>query len=104
MITNTEYTSIKKLAELLNEGKVIGFIIGDSETGPRALGNRSLICNGENHGSNLLNNTIKNRSPFRPTAPCMKLETAEKYYVLKKELMEAYKTMSATCKCKEGSI
>ena len=51
-----------------------------------------------------LNTVIKNRSPFRPTAPCMKLSTAEKYYNLRPELLNCYKYMNATCECKDGSI
>ena len=92
-------------AKLISQGEVIGTILKNAETGPRALGNRSLICDGTNQKAvNNLNTFIKNRSPFRPTAPCMKLEIAEKYYQLRQELMDCYLTMSATCKCKEKSI
>ena len=91
-------------AELIRKGEVIGIIKNNSETGPRALGNRSLICDGTNtEAVRKLNTVIKNRSPFRPTAPCLKFEAADKYYYLRKELMESYKTMSSTCKCKIGS-
>jgi carbamoyltransferase len=33
----------------------------------------------------------------------MQEKAAKKYYVIRNELMECYKTMSATCKCKENS-
>ena len=34
----------------------------------------------------------------------MTIKTASKYYILNNALRDSYKTMSATCKCKEGSI
>ena len=36
-----------KAAELISTGEVIGTVLSRSETGPRALGNRSLICDGK---------------------------------------------------------
>ncbi len=96
--------SYKKVGELISSGEVIGISVGNSETGPRALGNRSLICDGSNHDAvNFLNTSIKNRSPFRPTAPCMQLNIAKKYYELQPALMQAYKSMGATCRCKNGT-
>lgn len=105
ILSSNEEESIEIAANLIRQGDVIGTIINNSETGPRALGNRSLICDGTNHKAvNILNRVIKNRSPFRPTAPCMKLATARKYYVLRPELMGCYESMSATCKCKKDSV
>ncbi len=98
----TEFVEIISIsAKLISKGEVIGISINNAETGPRALGNRSLVCDGTNKDAvNTLNTLIKNRSPFRPTAPSMKYHTANKYYVLRNELIECYKTMSATCKCR----
>ena len=94
-----------KAAELISAGEVIGTVLSCSETGPRALGNRSLICDGKNKVAvNNLNNVIKNRSPFRPTAPAMRYEIAKKYYKLRPEIYDCYKSMSATCKCLKNNI
>ena len=94
-----------KVAELIAAGEVIGTVLSCSETGPRALGNRSLICDGKNKEAvKNLNTVIKNRSPFRPTAPAMRHEVAEKYYKLRPEIYDCYKSMSATCKCLENNI
>ena len=96
--------SITIAAKLISQGKIIGTILNNSETGPRSLGHRSLICDGTNNEAvKFLNTMIKKRSPFRPTAPCMQKEIAKKYYIIRDELMECYKTMSATCKCKDKS-
>ena len=90
---------------MISEGNVVGTTINNAETGPRALGNRSLICDGTNPKAvDTLNTVIKNRSPFRPTAPCMRYEVANEYYVLREELLECYKSMGATCRCKEDTI
>ena len=94
-----------KAAELISSGEVIGTVLSRSETGPRALGNRSLVCDGKNKSAvNKLNTVIKNRSPFRPTAPAMRFETAKKYYQVRPELYDCYKSMSATCKCIKNNI
>ena len=74
VIVRNENESFLKAAELISKGEVIGTILSCSETGPRALGNRSLICDGKNKEAvKKLNTVIKNRSPFRPTAPAMRL-------------------------------
>ena len=94
-----------KAAQLISAGEVIGTVLSSSETGPRALGNRSLICDGKNKDAvKILNTEIKNRSPFRPTAPAMRYEIAKKYYKLRPEIYDCYKSMSATCKCLKNNI
>ena len=94
-----------KAAELISEGEIIGTVLSSSETGPRALGNRSLICDGKNKDAvENLNTVIKDRSPFRPTAPAMRYEIAKKYYKLRPEIIDCYKSMSATCKCLKDNV
>ncbi|KGG11890.1 MULTISPECIES: carbamoyltransferase N-terminal domain-containing protein [Prochlorococcus] len=91
-------------AELISNGQIVGTIVSNNETGPRSLGNRSILCNGKNREVvNTLNTVIKNRSPFRPTAPAMTLQTAKKYYLIDDALIESYFSMSATCFCKPES-
>ena len=105
LIESNEDEAFLKAAELISLGEVIGTILSCSETGPRALGNSSLICDGKNKDAvKKLNNVIKNRSPFRPTAPAMKYEIAKKYYQLRPEIYDCYKSMSATCKCIKDNI
>ncbi len=94
-----------KAAELISAGEIIGTVLSSSETGPRALGNRSLICDGKNKDAvENLNTVIKDRSPFRPTAPAMRYEIAKKYYILRPEIIDCYKSMSATCKCLKDNV
>jgi carbamoyltransferase len=104
-LSRYEEDAFFKAAQLISLGKVIGTIISNSETGPRALGNRSLICDGTNKDAvKILNTVIKNRSPFRPTAPAMRCDVAKKYYKLRPEIYDCYKSMTATCKCLKGNV
>ena len=58
------------LAEILEEGKVIGWFNGAMEFGPRALGGRSIIGDPRNQKmQSLMNLKIKYRESFRPFAP-----------------------------------
>ena len=105
ILERNEDDSFLKAAELISAGEVIGTVLSCSETGPRALGNRSLICDGKNKDAvKNLNTVIKDRSPFRPTAPAMRYEIAKKYYKLRPEIYDCYKSMSATCKCLKDNI
>ncbi|MCW5766339.1 MAG: hypothetical protein KIT68_10235, partial [Phycisphaeraceae bacterium] len=54
----------------LTRGKIMGWFQGREEWGPRALGNRSILCHpGWPDMKAILNARIKNREPFRPFAP-----------------------------------
>ena len=104
-LERNEEDAFLKAAELISAGEVVGTVLSNSETGPRALGNRSLICDGKNKDAvTYLNTVIKNRSPFRPTAPAMRYEVAKKYYKLRPEIYDCYKSMNATCKCLKDNV
>jgi carbamoyltransferase len=65
----------------LAEGKIIGVVRGRSEHGPRALGNRSIICNPSfPEMKNILNAKVKHREWYRPFAPVVRLEDVNKYF------------------------
>ncbi|MCR8540499.1 MAG: carbamoyltransferase [Prochlorococcus marinus CUG1439] len=60
----------EKLAQFLDEGKVIGWFNGAMEFGPRALGGRSIIGDPRNQKmQSVMNLKIKYRESFRPFAP-----------------------------------
>lgn len=62
-------------AQALSEGKIMGWFQGREEWGPRALGNRSILCHPGWPGMKAtLNARIKNREPFRPFAPVVRIE------------------------------
>jgi len=61
---------VNKTANRITEGKVIGWFQGKLEWGPRALGNRSIICDPRRDDmKDILNSKIKRRESFRPFAP-----------------------------------
>lgn len=65
----------------LIDGKIIGVVRGNSEHGPRALGNRSIICNPTfPNMKDVLNQKVKNREWYRPFAPVCRLEDISKYF------------------------
>jgi carbamoyltransferase len=71
----------KLVAEQLAAGKVIGVLRGNSEHGPRALGNRSLLCSPMDPlMKDRLNQRVKFREPFRPFAPMVREEDVGKYF------------------------
>lgn len=72
---------IEKVANLLADGKVVGWFQGRSEFGPRALGNRSILANPLEDGmQKKLNLKIKKREGFRPFAPVVLREDYSKYF------------------------
>lgn len=81
-------------AELLADGKVLGWFQGRSEAGARALGNRSIISAASTEEMrDLVNARIKYREEFRPFAPAALVEQADDYFDTKD--LE-YPTMSIT--------
>ena len=72
-----------QVVERLMNGKVIGWYQGRFEWGPRALGNRSIIADPRNpEMKDIVNAKIKFREPYRPFAPSVLAECAEKYFEL----------------------
>lgn len=81
IITPNDDELCTKTAELINDGKVIGWYQGRMEFGPRALGNRSIIGDARNPDMQKhLNLKIKNRESFRPFAPAVLEEDAAQYF------------------------
>ena len=66
---------LQTAAGALSQGKIMGWFQGREEWGPRALGNRSILCHPGWPGMKAtLNARIKNREPFRPFAPVVRIE------------------------------
>jgi carbamoyltransferase len=69
-------------ASLLAKGAIIGWFQGREEIGPRALGNRSILMDaGIPTGKDIINQKVKFREAFRPFAPSVPLDEADKYFV-----------------------
>jgi carbamoyltransferase len=64
-------------AELLTQGKILGWFQGRMEFGPRALGSRSILADPRDPEMTAkVNNAVKFREWWRPFAPSMKKEVA----------------------------
>lgn len=75
-----------QIADLLADEKVIGLFQGRAEYGPRALGHRSIIADSRSaQMQSKLNMKIKFRESFRPFAPSVLMEDADKYFELQSE-------------------
>ena len=82
----SEYLDKDRLVQDLAKGKIIGVARGKSEHGPRALGNRSIICNPTvAKMKDILNAKVKHREWYRPFAPVVRLEDVSKYFEWSKE-------------------
>ena len=68
-------------AELLARDKVIGWFQGRMEFGPRALGARSILASPIHASMQAKLNEIKDREDFRPVAPVVLEEEADKWFV-----------------------
>lgn len=72
---------LEEAAQDLVSGKIIGWFQGRSESGPRALGNRSILARPDRPGlKNTLNATIKFRESFRPYGCTVLLQNAAEFF------------------------
>jgi carbamoyltransferase len=72
---------LKKTAQAIADGKIVGWFQGRMEWGPRALGNRSILADPRNAGiKDVLNEKIKRRESFRPFAPSILREEVAEWF------------------------
>jgi carbamoyltransferase len=70
----------KTAAEMLANGKILGWFQGRMEFGPRALGSRSILADPRDPEMNAkVNNAVKFREWWRPFAPSILAEAADQY-------------------------
>src|SRR5437660_7385561 len=71
----------KRTAAMIANGKVVGWFQGRMEWGPRALGNRSILCDPRRQDmKDILNTKIKRRESFRPFAPSILREAVADWF------------------------
>jgi carbamoyltransferase len=69
------------VARRLREGAIVGWYQGRAELGPRALGNRSILCDPTRaDAKDVLNSRVKNRESFRPFAPSVLAHKAGEWF------------------------
>ncbi len=78
-----EDSMLRQIAELIANGKIVGWHQGRMEFGPRALGARSILADPRNpEMQKRLNLKIKYREDFRPFAPAVLAEDVSEYFEL----------------------
>jgi carbamoyltransferase len=71
----------RRAAAAIAEGAVLGWFQGRMEWGPRALGNRSILCDPRRGDIKaILNAKIKRRESFRPFAPSVLAEAVGEWF------------------------
>lgn len=71
----------RECAELIADNKIVGWFQGRMEFGPRALGARSILANPMSPDmKDIINKSIKYREEFRPFAPSVTAEDADRYF------------------------
>jgi len=72
---------LKKTAQIIADGNIVGWYQGRMEWGPRALGNRSILADSrQSEMKDILNIKIKHRESFRPFAPSILEEHVSEYF------------------------
>jgi carbamoyltransferase len=71
----------RRMAEAIADGMIVGWFQGRMEWGPRALGNRSIVCDPRRADIKaVLNAKIKRRESFRPFAPSVLAEAVAEWF------------------------
>lgn len=90
---------VSRALRSLEAGEIFGIANGRAEFGPRALGNRSLLADPRGGDIKDRMNAIKQRQQFRPFAPVILEEQADKYFDMPvKGLASPYMQYVARCK------
>ena len=102
-LNNTDYeisdNEIAATAEFLLKRKIVGVCNGSAEIGPRALGNRSLIALADSKElARKMSMEVKKREWFRPIAPIMLKENAEKVSFQRPNCLAKFMLMDFTIK------
>lgn len=87
-------TSIDEICKLILDQKSVAIYQGLAESGPRALGHRSILFDPRNSEAKNIVNKIKNREWYRPFAAMVLEEDADLYFDLHGNTSNKFMTMS----------
>jgi carbamoyltransferase len=90
------------VAQAVADGKIVGYMVGRMEFGPRALGARSILGDPrQQETQSIMNLKVKYRESFRPFAPAVLAEKASTYFAL--DVESPYMLLVAQV-CKERQL
>lgn len=102
-ITTTIHRDLDTVIDLLvDKQQIFGMFQGESEWGPRALGNRSILFDPTNSDAKDIVNEVKKREHYRPFACTILEEHAHEYVVLGQLKSSPY--MSFALQCTEKAL
>jgi len=79
---SVEVATDDEVLQLLNDQKIISVFGGGSESGRRALGNRSILADPRSDKmKDIINKKVKHRQWFRPFAPSILREEVKKWFI-----------------------
>jgi carbamoyltransferase len=91
-----EETLCEYVAECLESGKVVGWMQGRMEFGPRALGSRSIVGDARSEKmQSTMNLKIKFRESFRPFAPSVLADRASEFFQMRPDQQSPYMLLVA---------
>lgn len=92
----------KYVAQKLSENKIVAWFQGRMESGPRALGNRSILMSANKaENKDIINARVKFREAFRPFCPSLLWEKKDEY--LENARNELFMITSFTCRAEKHS-
>jgi carbamoyltransferase len=91
--------NVDRVVDALLEGQIVALVNGRAESGPRALGHRSLLADPRSLAIKGRLNEMKQRAPWRPVAPVVLRRHARRYF----DLIDpgAYEFMTTICQATE---
>ena len=88
------------LDELIDNEQIVAIFQNESEWGPRALGNRSIMFDPRHPNAKNIVNTVKKREAYRPVACTVMLEHAEEYFDMLQLPESPWMSFAIQCKPK----
>lgn len=86
------------VAKLISSGNIVAIFQGKSESGPRALGNRSILFDPRNINGKEIVNTVKGREWFRPFAGTVLKEKAYDWFEMRGLIESPFMTYAVQTK------
>ena len=100
LITNIHRELDTVLDLLIKEEQIVGIFQNESEWGPRALGNRSILFDPRNPRAKQIVNIVKKRESYRPFACTVMLEHAHEYFEMLQLPESPWMSFAIQCKPK----
>jgi carbamoyltransferase len=101
---DTQFATAADVAELLKDGNIVALYQGSAESGPRALGNRSILFDPSIFNGKEIVNTVKGREWFRPFAASVLEHKASEWFHMKSLTSSPFMMYAVQCKEEKKKI